>query len=202
MPIIKDKYAGKGSQTRSRFLTRSKDRAVTESAPVGLTTEQKRELEKESYRANPSNKTQVSTTTPTSISQGITTPPEEKIGNITGYNFVEANKAILLFTLNIGDTLNNIYITNANVDAAASVVSLNWSSGDQTNIDFEVASGRINATSGAISTSLFSANMPYGASANLGEVLRTIFKNVQKDIYFYVATQTVGVSITYSITNE
>ena len=102
MPIIKDKYAGKGSQTRSRFLTRSKDRAVTESAPVGLTTEQKRELEKEAYRANPSNKTQVSTTTPISVSQGITTPSEEKIGNITGYNFVEANKAILLFTLNIG----------------------------------------------------------------------------------------------------
>ena len=44
MPIIKDKYGAKGSQTRSKFLTRSKNKAISDSVPEGLSTQQKQEL--------------------------------------------------------------------------------------------------------------------------------------------------------------
>jgi len=61
MPIIKDKYGAKGSQTRSKFLTRTENKATTEPAPLGVSTEQKRELFKDTYRVNPKNKGQVTT---------------------------------------------------------------------------------------------------------------------------------------------
>ena len=50
MPIIKDKYEAKGSQTRSKFLKRSENRAISDPVPSGLSTQQKQELAKEAYR--------------------------------------------------------------------------------------------------------------------------------------------------------
>ena len=198
MPIIKDKYGGKGSQTRSKFLTRSKNRAISESVPVGISTEQKRELLKESYRSNPENKNQT-TLKATSISAiSSSAAPQVKESVVDGFNFISANAVKSLFTLSKGDTLNNIAIHNYNGSSAASTIGVYWSSGDQTNISFTVSSGVITATTGAIATCLFSGEIPYLTSIDLGGILNTIFKNVNKDIYFYVVSSVVGPSVTYS----
>tara|TARA_R100001594_G_C3998954_1_gene254237 strand:+ start:397 stop:1020 length:624 start_codon:yes stop_codon:yes gene_type:complete len=206
MPIIKDKYKGKGSQTRSKFLTRSKDKAISESVPVGISTEQKRELLKESYRSAPENKNQttlkatVATTTQAGVvSQASSTEEQTKESNINSFNFKETNTVKSLFTLNEGNTLNNMIIHNYNSGGAASTIGVHWSSGDQTNISFTVSSGVITATTGATSTCLFSGQIPYLASIDLGSILNTVFKNVNKDIYFYVVSSLVGPSVTYSI---
>ena len=47
MPIIKDKYGAKGSATRSKYQTRKKNKAIMEPAPVGVGTDQKKELFKD-----------------------------------------------------------------------------------------------------------------------------------------------------------
>ena len=53
MPIIKDKYGARGSQTRSKFITRKQNPAIQQEAPTGLSTAQKEEINKQNYRATP-----------------------------------------------------------------------------------------------------------------------------------------------------
>jgi hypothetical protein len=196
MPIIKDKYKSKGSQTRSKFLTRSKNKAISEPVPTGVTTEQKRELLKESYRADSENRNQTNIRT-TSITEdsGI------KQSNVTGFNFITADSVKSLFTLNEGETLNNIVIHNYNESSASSAIGVYWSSGDQTNISFAVSSGIILRTIGATSVCLFSGRVPFLTSIDLGDVVNSLFKNVNKNIYFYVVSSLAGPSVTFSKTS-
>tara|TARA_R100000458_G_scaffold59744_1_gene71510 strand:+ start:691 stop:1311 length:621 start_codon:yes stop_codon:yes gene_type:complete len=205
MPIIKDKYRAKGSQTRSRFLTQAKNRAVIQPTPSGVSTEQKRELFKDTYRVDPKNKGQVTTVggPNTSVSSGGVTsaPIEEPVSNINNLNFGTANSAELLLTLNEGDTLNNIVIHNYNGSSASSNISLYWSSGNQENISFTISSGIVTATSGAPSTCLFSNSFPYLSSIDLSDTVSSIFKNVNKTIYIYAVSSVTGPSITYSMTS-
>jgi len=203
MPIIKDKYGAKGSQTRSKYVTRTENRARMESAPVGLSTEQKREIEKQAYRRAPENKNQTSVAatsidpivaqTQPAVSQGSSTVNSLNIGT-TGVQS--------LFSLNVGDTLNNIVIHNYNNSSAPSNIGIYWSSGDQSNITFTESSGVITATSGGFSTCIFATSVPYLTSVSLEDSIQSMFKKVNKEIFFYATSQITGPSITFSITNE
>jgi len=196
MPIIKDKYEGKGSKTRSKFLTRSKNKAISEPVPTGITTQQKQELFKESYRASSKNRSQ------TSIKTSVEGSFQERESNINNFIVISANSVKSLFTLNKGDTLNNMLIHNFNGLSSSSTIGVYWSYGDQSNISFTVSNGVITATTGATATCLVSLPMPYLSSVDLGDVLSSLFKNVNKNIYFYVVSQVAGPSITYSMSNE
>ena len=103
--IIKDKYEAKGSQTRSKFLKRSENKAISDPVPSGLSTQQKQELAKEAYRISAENKGQV-----TNISSSDVLPIETKSQSIISrFNIATANQADLVFTLKAGTSLKLKY---------------------------------------------------------------------------------------------
>ena len=202
MPIIKDKYGAKGAQTRPKYVSRKENRAIMEQAPVGLSEQQKREVEKNTYRADSANRNEVS-------QRAVATTPSvtgaSTIQTSSGVNSViisSANTALNLCFLSQGSTLNNILIQNVSTaDSASKNVSIHWSSGSQDNIAFSVTSGIITATTGGSSTCLFAGAIPYLAAVDLSHVVNTLFNKVGKDITLYIASSGTGIHATHSITN-
>tara|TARA_R100000458_G_C8249203_1_gene226491 strand:- start:805 stop:1401 length:597 start_codon:yes stop_codon:yes gene_type:complete len=197
MPIIKDKYGAKGSQTRSKFLTRSKNKAISDSVPEGLSTQQKQELAKESYRANAANRSQIS-----NLSSSDVLPIETKPQSfISRFSISLANQADLIFTLNAGSTLNDIIIHNYNAGGTASTINLYWTTGDQDGAAFTVSSGVITASKPMTLTNLFGDSFSYNGTVSLGDMVNRSFKNVSKDIHFYCTSSVAGPNITISSTD-
>jgi len=204
MPIIKDKYRGKGSQTRSKFLTRSNNKAISNPVFTEGSTEQKKEILKDSYRSNPENKNQITNTSPVISGKGLITPTaSHKVieRNVNGFSFTAVNEVNLLFSLKKGDSLHGIMLHSYTADGADVTAGIYWSSGDQDNISFTVSSGIITETKGAINTCLFSSSMPANISVDLEPIVSSLFKNVNQEIFFYVVSSLAGPSITYSTSN-
>jgi hypothetical protein len=192
MPIIKDKYKGKGSDIRSKFVTRENNRALINPVPVGLSTEQIKEIETKQYRDNPANASQVTTLTQSN--------KDSVVYSFLGSSNVNTlNTAKLIITLKSGSNLNDIVINNTS--SVANVVSLAWSSGSQENASIVASSGLITSSNNN-ATTFFSATFPGEGSLSLSHVVNNIFRNVNKDVYIYAVTSVSGnINITYNILN-
>ena len=191
-----DKYRQKGSQTRSRFLSRSENRAIINAAPTGMSEQQKREVVKQAYRDNPENKGQISNLNVTTKNIGLNI-----IDNLTITSTSFVNTLVSLVSLQKGGSLNSLIIHNYNGGSAALTISVYWSYGDQTRLTPTISSGVVTASKGAPLTALFSASFPYLASIDLSEMVSAPFTDVSKEVYFYVVASNTGPTITFSTTN-
>ena len=192
-----DKYRQKGSQTRSRFLSRTKNKAIINTAPTGMSEQQKREVVKEAYRANPENIGQISNLNVTTKNIGLNI-----IDNLTIANTSLVNTLVSLVSLQKGHSLKSLILHNYNGGSAAITMSVYWSYGDQTNLTPSISSGVVTSSKGAALTALFSASFPYLATVDLSEMVRAPFADVSKEVYFYVVASNTGPTITYSTTSE
>jgi len=192
MPIIKDKYEGKGSQTRSKFLTRKENKAMSAQAPSGLSEQQKREIAKNSYRANPENSAQIS-----NISSNIN-PVGLNIVNNLIIDSTKTNILIPLVSILKGGSLNSLIINNFNGSSAAATMGVHWSYGDQSRLTPTISSGVVTASKGAELNCIFQGSVPYLAGVDLSQITNTAFKDVSKAIYFYITSSQAGPTITFS----
>ena len=197
MPIIKDKYGAKGSQTRSKFVTRTQNPATKQDIPTGLSTEQKEEINKQNYRASAAGQ---KTSSITPISQTL-----DAVGAVVKDNFKinyksisAANTVTQLFKLSEGDSLQDIVIHNYSTSALDNTISIYWSAGEQVFGGFTVSGGLITAFSGINMVRLFGSGFPHLATISLRDALVNTFQNVSKDIYFYGVALYAGPDITYA----
>jgi len=208
MPILKDKYGKKEQQIRSKYLREigQTREALELEASMGLTTEQKKQIEVENYRKSPISNQQVSRVTQTTSSVvGASSvsrdQAEEQNLDINNFTVLSGDKAFLLFKLSEGESINDIIIHNYNTvsEGRDCVISLYWTIGDQDNASFTVSKGLITAfTNIPYLGRVFGSNFPHSATVSLGEMLSNTFKNTKKDIYFYIVSEIAGPSITYS----
>ena len=200
MPIIKDKYGARGSQTRSKFITRKQNPAIQQDAPTGLSTAQKEEINKQNYRATPEGQK-------TSSVSPISSPTSQILQNnfkINYSSFSSVNTVQELFKLNKGDSLQDIVIHNYHSSEATTsinTISIYWSAGNQLNGSFTVSGGLITAFTGINMVRLFGSSFPHLATVSLRDALANTFQNVSKDIYFYGVVLYAGPDITYSTTS-
>ena len=183
MPILKDKYGKKGQQIRSKYQNREFNRVIEEAAPVGISTEQKKQIDTENYRNSP-----------------ISNQQEQNL-DINNFTFLSANTVSLLFKLSEGESINDVIIHNYNTVSGGKdcVISLYWTTGDQVDASFTVSNGLITAfTNIPYLGRVFGSNFPHSATVSLGDILSNTFKNTNKDIYFYAVSQIAGPNITYS----
>ena len=188
MPIIKDKY-GKGSQTRSKYLTRDINKAITTNAPTGLTTAQKNEISKEAYRSLPEN-----------ITEGYLSPSYNRV-NIFQPTVVDTVQEA--FILQPGNSLNSLIISNVNGTAANQKIGLYVGYVNQSTFNFTLSSGVLISKGnedGQLSA-VFVQSIPYGVTIDLTDTVSGLFKNVNKILYFYTTVQNLGATITYNVTN-
>ena len=188
MPIIKDKYGAKGSKTRSKFLTRKINRAIIEpvagqtSAATGSSTQQTQESIAKEYRSNI-----------------ISKEASSSASTIGHYNFIEHNSANLIFTLNTGQSLNDIIIHNYNSFLSSDInIHIFWSVGDQSQASFTVSNGIVTEATGITISRLFGSSFPHLGTVSIKDIVSTVFKNVNKKIYFYASSSVLGPSITFS----
>ena len=197
MPIIKDKYGARGSQTRSKFITRKQNPAIQQDAPTGLSTEQKEEINKQTYRATPEGQK----------TSSISSPTSQILQNNFKINYTSlsnTNTVTQLFKLTKGDSLQDIVIHNYYSSASASLnntISIYWSTGNQLNGSFTVSGGLITAFTGISMVRLFGSSFPHLATISLRDALANTFQNVSKDIYFYGVVLYAGPDITHSKTS-
>ena len=203
MPIIKDKYGARGSQTRSKFITRKQNPAIQQEAPTGLSTAQKEEINKQNYRATPEGQK----TSSISPILSPTSPISQILQNnfkINYSSFSSVNTVQELFKLNKGDSLQDIVIHNYHSSEATTsinTISIYWSAGNQLNGSFTVSGGLITAFTGINMVRLFGSSFPHLATVSLRDALANTFQNVSKDIYFYGVVLYAGPDITYSTTS-
>ena len=189
MPILKDKY-GKGSQERSKFLTRSINKAVSAPVPSGINALQKRELQKDSYRSTAANKNET-----------VIGRTAENTSQIKGFNFTAANTVYQILALSPGDKIKNIVINN-NSASASTIVSLYWSTSSKQDGTFAVSSGVISRATNITVYSLFSDIFPTQGTVSLGDTVGHIFEGLNKTIYLYAVASTTDPSITIGTSSE
>ena len=112
-----DKYRAKGANTRSKYVTRKKNRAIiTDSVEsTTLTTEQKQNIKTQDIRVKTPGSTTYGTVGPTTVQT-----------KISGVKLLTANTINNILTLNKGESLKDIIISHYS-GSGNSVVSLHWS---------------------------------------------------------------------------
>ena len=195
----------KGQQIRSKYQTREINKAIEEMTPIGLSTEQKKQIEIENYRNSAVSNQQVSRVTQPSISAAGVSSSQSQIEevdlDINNFTVLSGDRVSLLFKLSEGESINDIIIHNYNTFSGGKdcVISLYWTVGDQSNVSFTASDGLITVFTGIPYLGrVFGSNFPPSATVSLGDMLSNTFKNTNKDIYFYVVSQLAGPSITYS----
>ena len=184
MPIIKDKYGAKGSQSRSKFVTREFNRAiVTETINTPLNTEQIqaektikiRELE-----------------APSILSELKTIPVHDDSKEMIGLTLDTINKLQEIVVLTKGDYLSNILVGGIVTEEANTVISLYWSYYSLENIIVAINNGIIIDSKGSTITRIFSYDLNSNATISLGSdnELKD-FGNFNKDVYIYALTNTI-----------
>lgn len=189
MPIIKDKY-GKGSQDRSKFLTRTNNKALINSVPTGINALQKKELEKESYRSTGVNKNE------TAIGHVV-----QSKSTLKGFNIPTANEVNQIFTISPGIKIKNIIINN-NSSSESGVISLYWSGKSQQDATFTVSSGVVTAVTGITLYSIFSETFLPHSTITLEHLISGVFEKLNKEAYLYIVSSIAGPTITISYSNE
>ena len=198
MPIIKDKYGARGSQTRSKFITRKENPAIQQDAPTGPSTAQKEEINKQNYRASAAGQK-----TSSILPSAGTSVAQDKF-KINYKSISEVNTVTQLFKLTKGDSLQDIVIHNYHSSEATTsinTISIYWSAGNQLNGSFTVSVGLITAFTGINMVRLFGSSFPHLATVSLRDALANTFQNVSKDIYFYGVALYAGPDITYAKTS-
>ena len=107
MPIIKDKYGGKGSQTRSKYLSRDKNKAFANPPILENTTEQKKEILKNNYREDAQNINEITNTTRAITSQNIlpTSETTQVLRSVASFKITRHDEALRFFTLRLPLTI-------------------------------------------------------------------------------------------------
>jgi len=190
MPLIKDKYRAKGTNTRSKFITREKNKAVSTKDEYSnrRSTFQKQELESLKYK-------EIDPTGYASEkkSQGIEIPE----GLISGVKLNTPNSPINILTLNQGESLKDIIISHYAASGSSVVISLHWSITPINNLTFTTADGVISATAGGtiyrLLTDTFVVNSTLSLNSN--NMFDSI-NNINKTIYFYAVASARGPEIT------
>ena len=194
MPIIKDKYKGKGDNIRSSYVNRKENRSIQESAPTGLTNQQRDQIAAESFRSASKESSRTGSTA--NVSQ--TQTDSVFSSRVAGYVINQATTVQKLFTLQSGATLNNIIIQN--VHTASANISLYWSHGDQSNATFTVSSDSATAQNVTIHK-LFMDSFTINATISLAELVNTTFRNITSEVHFYALSSVANVNITTSVTD-
>ena len=193
MPIIKDKYKSKGDNIRSTYVNRKENRSIQESAPTGLTNQQRDQLAADDFRKRSKESSRTGATTEAPLIDNVVT------SKVAGYVINEASKVQKLFTLQNESTLNNVIIQNVHTSTAN--ISLYWSHGDQSNASFTVSSDSATAQNVTIHK-LFMDSFTTNATISLADLVNTTFRNVTSEVHFYAVSSVAGVNITVSITDE
>tara|TARA_R100001224_G_C4005623_1_gene144371 strand:+ start:320 stop:901 length:582 start_codon:yes stop_codon:yes gene_type:complete len=192
MPIIKDKYKSKGDNIRSTYVNRKENRSIQESAPTGLTNQQRDQLAADDFRKRSKESSRTGATTEAPLIDNVVT------SKVAGYVINEASKVQKLFTLQNESTLNNVIIQNVHTSTAN--ISLYWSHGDQSNASFTVSSDSATAQNVTIHK-LFMDSFTTNATISLADLVNTTFRNVTSEVHFYALSSVAGVNITVSITD-
>tara|TARA_R100001015_G_C4560247_1_gene120234 strand:+ start:33 stop:614 length:582 start_codon:yes stop_codon:yes gene_type:complete len=192
MPIIKDKYKSKGDNIRSAYVNRKENRSIQESAPTGLTNQQRDQLAADDFRKRSKESSRTGATTEAPLIDNVVT------SKVAGYVINEASKVQKLFTLQNGSTLNNVIIQNVHTSSAN--ISLYWSHGDQSNATFAVSSDSATAQNVTIHK-LFMESFTANATISLADLVNTTFRNVTSEVHFYALSSVAKVDITVSITD-
>jgi len=192
MPIIKDKYKSKGDNIRSTYVNRKENRSIQESAPTGLTNQQRDQIAANDFRQRSKESARTGATTEATLTDNVVT------SKVAGYVINEASKVQKLFTLQNGSTLNNVIIQNVHTSTAN--ISLYWSHGDQSNATFTVSSDSATGQNVTIHK-LFMESFTANATISLADLVNTTFRNVTSEVHFYALSSVAGVNITVSITD-
>jgi hypothetical protein len=187
MPIIKDKYRAKGTQSRSKYITRSggeslalpQDNLNTQQLQA-IKTKQIRELEQ-----------------PTILSKIDSTPVIDNKKEIIGITLNTVNSLQEITTINTGEYLSNILVGGIVSGSSTTIISLYWSYYSLDSITVSIAEGIINTSKGSAITRIFSYNLNSNATINLGgdNELKD-FGNFSKDVYIYGLTNLAGQDFT------
>tara|TARA_R110000851_G_scaffold91549_1_gene199842 strand:- start:123 stop:713 length:591 start_codon:yes stop_codon:yes gene_type:complete len=184
MPIIKDKYGAKGSQSRSKFVTREFNRAiVTETINTPLNTEQLQAEKTTKIRE---------LETPSILSELKTIPIHDDSKEMIGLTLNTINKLQEIVVLTKGDYLSNILVGGIVTEEANTVISLYWSYYSLENIIVAINNGIIIDSKGSTITRIFSYDLNSNATISLGSdnELKD-FGNFNKDVYIYALTNTI-----------
>tara|TARA_R100000234_G_C4999215_1_gene179476 strand:+ start:1244 stop:1840 length:597 start_codon:yes stop_codon:yes gene_type:complete len=197
MPYIKDKYKAKGGNVRSSFVNRKENPAIKESAPVGLTNQQRDQINAENFRAI-SNESAQNQLVATNL-QTTTTTTTEPLSHLKGFVIQEANVVQEILTLQQGSSLNNIIIQNTyNANA---VINIYWSAGDQSRASFTVSTGNVTDFKGISLVTIFGDSFVANGTISLEHLVAATYKNVSNPITFYAVSSIAGPSITLSVNN-
>ncbi len=195
MPYIKDKYKAKGGNIRSSYVNRKENPSIKEAAPVGLSNQQRDQINAENFRttSNESAQNQLVTTG----LQTTTTTTAEPLSHLKGFVIQEANVVQQILTLQQGSSLNNIIIHNTYT--ASAVINIYWSAGDQSRASFTVSTGNVTDFRGISLVTIFGDSFIANGTISLEHLVSATYKNVSNPITFYAVSSIAGPSITLSI---
>tara|TARA_R110002153_G_scaffold89394_1_gene218891 strand:+ start:1135 stop:1716 length:582 start_codon:yes stop_codon:yes gene_type:complete len=186
MPIIQDKYGAKGSQSRSKYVTRSggqsllltQDNLNTEQLQ-SIKTKQIRELEQ-----------------PTVLSKIDSVHVSDNKKEMIGVTLNTINSLQEIVVVSKGEYLSNILVGGI-VGGANTVISLYWSYYSLDSISTAISNGIITTSKGSSITRIFSYNLNSNATINLsGDNELKDFGNFNKDVYIYALTNSEGQDFT------
>tara|TARA_R100001086_G_scaffold7631_1_gene4441 strand:- start:17 stop:613 length:597 start_codon:yes stop_codon:yes gene_type:complete len=195
MPYIKDKYKAKGGNVRSSYVNRKENPAIKEAAPVGLSNQQRDQINAENFRAT-SNESAQNQLVATGL-QTTTTATAEPLSHLKGFVIQEANVVQEILTLQQGSSLNNIIIHNTYT--ANAVINIYWSAGDQSQASFTVSTGNVTNFKGISLVTIFGNDFVANGTISLEHLVAATYKNVSNPITFYAVSSIAGPSITLSV---
>lgn len=167
----KNKFLQKSDNSRSKYVTRTQNRAVQ--APIIETPEIRQAA------ARPI--TQVP-----GSSQNIQGGVKSSIHSIKTNT---VNTVYVLARLGVGETLKDIIISHWNSGSTDSVISLYWSFTPIEDFTFTVASGRISSSTPGSITRLFTITIPHASTMSLNnEGMIKAFSGFDKTLYLYAVS--------------
>ena len=187
MPIIKDKYGAKGSQSRSKYVTRSTIEPL-DILQNNLSTQQ--------FQAEQTIKIR-ELQNPSVISEIKTTPLYDSGKEMIGVTLNTINTLQEVTIINKGEYLSNILVGGIVSGGTNTIISLYWSYYSLDSIVASISDGIIDGTKGSAITRVFSYNLNSNATISLsGDDELKDFGNFSKDVYIYALTNLAGQDFT------
>ena len=186
MPIIKDKYGAKGSQSRSKYITRSGGMSV-ELPQDNLNTEQLQAIKTKQIRELEQ---------PTILSKIDSVPISDNKREMIGITLNTINSLQEIAIVSKGEYLSNILVGGI-VGGANTIISLYWSYYLLDSFNLSISDGVITASKGSSITRIFSYDLTSNATISLsGDNELKDFGNFSKDVYIYALTNSEGQDFT------